>query len=70
MDFRQALTAHRDTLLEWLHDESPQRDINLGGAALKDVLQVASEIILLFGGKSPRIGNDGFHQSYRQRTGA
>ena len=42
--FRHALTAHRDELLEWLDAESPQKDVCLGDAAIKDVLEVVSEI--------------------------
>ncbi len=42
--FRHALTTHRDELLEWLDSESPQKDVCLGDAAIKDVLEVVSEI--------------------------
>ena len=42
--FRHSLKSHRDALLEWLDTESPQKEINLGGAAIKDVIDVVSEI--------------------------
>lgn len=42
--FSQALVLHRDALLEWLNTDSPQKNIRLGGAEVKDVLQVVSEI--------------------------
>lgn len=42
--FRQSLIIHRDALLEWLHKDSIHENIHLGGAAVKDVLEVVSEI--------------------------
>ena len=42
--FRHSLKSHRDALLEWLDTDSPHKEVNLGGAAIKDVLGVVSEI--------------------------
>ena len=43
-EFRNTLASHRDALLEWLANDSPQKYINLGNAEVSDVMQMVSEI--------------------------
>lgn len=42
--FRQSLIVHRDALVDWLNQDSTDKNIHLGGSAVKGVLEVVSEI--------------------------
>ena len=42
--FHDALISHRDSLLDWINQEYPKKKLRLGGAKIKDVLNVVSEI--------------------------
>ena len=42
--FKTALIEHRDALSEWLNEDSPQKNIHLGGVSPEAVLQHVSEL--------------------------
>ena len=42
--FQENLLKHRDDLLKFIETNSPDRDLNLSGAAIKDVLKVVGEV--------------------------
>ena len=43
-NFQQTLSKHRDDLIESIESDFPHRDLNLHGAAIKEVLKVVNEV--------------------------
>ena len=42
--FQENLLKHRDDLIKFIETDAPHRDLNLKGAAIKDVLKVVNEV--------------------------